>query len=178
MSAQLNKLVKTIYQAQQKTPPPEGEVISVDETIAKAASVYEVIRNTLEYDEVHRLRRNAIRRILRRRLEPDEDMNEVARELLNELIWARYLPNKQVHEDRIKDVAKVLKKYRQMFIELGQMSDTGDLYEWILDLMSTELEYLLIPPIEQEALATYAYNEFKDRIKWKSKLIKPSEREM
>ena len=71
---------------------PSEDVISVSETVSVAVSVYETIRNTLEYDEEHLLRRNAIRRIVKRRL-GEGDSKQLATKLIRELIWSRYLPN-------------------------------------------------------------------------------------
>jgi len=179
MSKQLEKLISAIAGGHTEPTPPKGEVISVDETVSKAASIYEAVRNTLEYDEVHRLRRNAIRRILKRHLDGEEDMYEVARDLLHELIWAGYLPNNLIATSVISDLAKVLDKYRKLFQVAGkQKVDPDQMTSWLLDLLSTEVEYIVSPPTEAEGLATYAYTVVKSKIEWKSKLVRKDDREM
>jgi len=178
MDKNLANLIAVMRQVSAEPPTPKGEVILVDDTVSKAASVYEAVRNTLEYDEEHRLRRNAIRRILKRRLGADEDLAEVAKELLHELIWARYLPNKTISESRIGDVEKVLKKYRQLFGRLDKVKDVDKAHEFLLDLVSSEIEYLLIPPTEEDGMAGFAYNVFRDRIKWQSKAITSKDRDL
>lgn len=178
MDKNLANLIAVMRQVAAEAPPPKGELISVDDTVSKAASVYETVRNTLEYDEEHRLRRNAIRRILKRRLGADEDLSEVAKELLHELIWARYLPNKTIPESRFGDVEKVLKKYRQLFGRLDQIKDVEKAHEFLLDLVSSEIEYLLIPPLEEDGMAGFAYNIFRERLKWQSKAVANKDRDI
>ena len=81
----LNTIVQTRHQAQ--VAEKEEDVIKVSETVSAAASVYETVRNTLEYDEEHLLRRNAIRRILKRCL-IEGSQTQMAETLVKELIWA------------------------------------------------------------------------------------------
>lgn len=178
MDEQIQRLVALMQRTQVEAPTPEGEVISVSDTVSKAASTYEAIRNTLEYDEEHRLRRNAIRRILKRRLGAEEDLQAVSQELLHELIWARYLKNNAIAESKIGEVADVLKKYRPLFGKLAETEEVEKMHDWLLDLLSVEVEYLLNPPIEQEALASFAYNVLKPRVKWQSKLIPEKDRDV
>ncbi|MBU0531653.1 MAG: hypothetical protein ABIG32_03840 [Candidatus Uhrbacteria bacterium] len=178
MDKNLANLIAVMRQVTTEAPPPTGELISVDDTVSKAASVYETVRNTLEYDEEHRLRRNAIRRILKRRLGADEDLTEVAKELLHELIWARYLPNQTISESRIGDVEQVLKKYRQLFGRLDRVKDVDKTHEFLLDLVSSEIEYLLIPPTEEDGMAGFAYNVFRERIKWQSQAVATKDRDL
>lgn len=165
MNPKLSSLLKAYKMADAKDAMvPEGETIVVNELVRKAASVYELIRNTLEYSEAHLLRRNAIRRILRRRLESDMDGERVAEELLHELIWARYLPNKEVPIIRKSEVAVVLEKYVPLFTSAERSEDSARMTRWLLDLVSTELEYLLVPPRREEALVSFAYSSLKERI--------------
>ncbi len=178
MDKNLENLIAVLRQASQEPPPPKGEVISVDETVSKAASVYEAVRNTLEYDEEHRMRRNAIRRILKRRLGADEDLDLIAKELLHELIWARYFKNNTIPESKIGDVAEILKKYRPVFGALSKVKEVDRVHEWLFDLISSEIEYLLTPPLEEDGMATFAYNVFRERIKWQTKLLKEEDRDL
>lgn len=149
---------------------PEAETISVSETVSAAATAYESLRNTLEYDEEHLVRRNAIRRILARRLTEDAP-DAAASELLRELIWARYLPNKRVPERMAGAIASVLRKYRPLFSVAAELPDPGAASEWLLDALSSEVEYALAPPLSDEALASFAYAELKRRASWPAALL-------
>ena len=156
----------------------DAEVIKVSETVSVAATAYETVRNSLEYDEEHLLRRNAIRRILKRRL-GDGLSKTLGGDLLRELIWARYLPNEEVPESMEQTVSDILEKYFVLFDQIEQgAKDDQDQYNWLLDLVSTEIEYTLIPPVVDEALASYAYQELQAHLKWSSKLIPEKDRDL
>lgn len=157
---------------------PEGDLMTVSETVSVAASAYETVRNTLEYDEEHLLRRNAIRRILKRRL-GEVDADRLAIDLLRELIWARYLPNKAVPESASVAVSAVVAKYLPLFAATDHATKKGQhAHEWLLDVVSTEIEYVLAPPIADEALASFAYSEIKKRLSWVSQAIAEQDRDL
>lgn len=157
---------------------PEGEVMVVSDTVSTAASVYETIRNSLEYDEEHLLRRNAIRRILKRQI-GESDSTALATVLLRELIWARYLPNAFVPESMISSVGSVVRKYEPLFVAAAR-AVTGAPRErdWVLDLLASEIEYTLAPPIADEALAGFAYAKLKERLSWTSAVIPETDRDL
>jgi hypothetical protein len=155
-----------------------GEVITVSETVSAAASVYENVRNALEYDEEHLLRRNAIRRILKRRF-GEEDMASLAFDLMHELIWARYFPNNSVPTKTLEEITAILRKYQPVF---AQAEDSGrernNLNLWLLDILSTEIEYKLSPPLVEESLAGLTYQNLKSRLEWATSVIKPEDQEL
>ncbi len=157
---------------------PEGELLTVSETVSAAASVYETIRNSLEYDEEHLLRRNAIRRILKRKLGEVESA-ALAADLLRELIWARYLPNKAIPESKVGTLAAILDKYQPLFVAATHTTKEGQRsHDWLLDVVSTEVEYVMSPPIVDEAVASFAYAELKQRLSWNSDVIGEQDRDL
>ncbi|MBU0646179.1 hypothetical protein KJ611_01720 [Patescibacteria group bacterium] len=178
MSKNLDQFLAALARAQAPQFDEKEERIAVSDTVSVAASVYENIRNTLEYDEEHLLRRNAIRRILKRRL-AEEDREALAGDLLRELIWARYLPNKKIPESLIGTLAQVFAKYHPLFENLESDSQSGGQhYQWLLDVLSTEIEYLVSPPLADEALASFAYQELKSRLEWHGGLVKDEDRDL
>jgi hypothetical protein len=180
MDKTLEHLLSTIIQSrrEQEEKYKEEDVIKVSDTVSVAASVYETVRNTLEYDDEHLLRRNAIRRILKRRIGEGSHL-ELATRLLQELIWARYLPNGKIHASMIEKVAIVLEKYAFLFETLAPETQEGQkTYSWLLDVVSVEIEYVLGPPCVDEALASYAYQEIKKRVEWQSKMIREEDRDL
>jgi len=151
--------------------PNTEDVVSVSETVSVAVSIYETVRNTLEYDEEHLLRRNATRRILKRRL-GESDSKQLATKLIRELIWSKYLPNHKTPNDTVQLVADVFDKYKILFAGLdGNNKEDHAQYDWLLDVFSTEIEYLISPPCIDEALASYAYQVLRTRTKWQSKMV-------
>ncbi|HLD18276.1 MAG TPA: hypothetical protein VJB99_04395 [Patescibacteria group bacterium] len=161
-----------------KAKQPEGELLHVSETVSAAAAAYEMLRNSIEYGEEHLLRRNAVRRILKRRW-GEEEYEKLARDLINELIWARYLPNDAVPSALIGDVAAILGKYRPLFATLEvRPPDSHKWFEWLLDLLSTEIEFQLVPPFAEESLARFVYQDIKDRLKWESQEVQSEDRDL
>ncbi len=178
MSTPFDSLLAAIRVAARPPAVPEGEVITVNDTVSAAASAYEAIRNTLEYDEEHLMRRNAIRRILMRRIQ-DEASRPLAADVLRELIWARYLPNKKIPESTVGVVAAVFEKYRPLFARAAAGGrEAGFLYDWLLDVMSTEVEYTLAPPYVDEAEAGLAYRALKQRMVWANPAVKEEDRDL
>ena len=93
--------------------------IRVSELISKMAFFYEKIRNAVDYDEDHLLRKNAIARILKRQVRIEgllkvSSNEELAQHLLAELIRAGYLQNNHLPESKIKEVANILDKYLKL----------------------------------------------------------------
>jgi len=174
----LKAFLATVAKAYAPKDKKENETITVSETVSAAASFYEGIRNALEYDEEHLLRRNAIRRILKRRF-GEEDVSSLASDLLHELIWARYLPNGSVPIRMFDEVAAVLRKYQPLFVQAEEAGrEKHRLNLWLLDVLSTELEYKLSPPLVEEGLAGLVYQNIKSRIEWATNQIKPEDREL
>ncbi len=180
MDKTLEHLLSTVVHMRREAEELEKEedVIKVSETVSAAASVYETVRNALEYDEEHLLRRNAIRRILKRRM-TDAPSAEMSQKLLRELIWARYLPNAKVPSRMAQGVGAILEKYKLLFGTLESESRNGQrAYEWLLDVLSVEIEYSLGPPCIDEALASFAYQEIKKRVEWQAQTLAQEDRDL
>ncbi len=167
MNKHLSTLVKIVQDGNGwKT---NGEKIAVSKTSRTAGGAYERVRNAVEYEEEHLLRRNAILRILgrRRMMEADESIESRGEAVLKELIWAKYLPNKEVPAKKIKAVDAVLAKYDALFERLPESgSERQDMEAWLLDVLSTEVEYTIEPPKSSEALATMMFDAMRQHITW------------
>jgi len=120
--AELNTETKRLFQLIHTEKKGGGDVdddtpkISVSEMISKISFVYEKIRNAVDFDEEHLLRKNAIVRILKRQVVIEGVLKEtngekLATHLLTELIRAGYLPNNKLPETKIKETAILLEKY-------------------------------------------------------------------
>lgn len=124
-SEELNVNAKKLFQAtfndiNRKQLRDDGSPrIQVSELISKMAFFYEKIRNAVDYDEDHLLRKNAIARILKRQVRIEGLLKttrtgELAKHLLSELIRGGYLPNNSLPESKIKEVASILDKYLKL----------------------------------------------------------------
>ncbi len=152
------------------------ETIEVSVPASTAAAFYEKVRNTLDYQEEHLLRRNAIERILRRYRGSGEAPDRMASDLLKELVWAKYLPNKSVPLSLGETVAVILGKYEPLFSAVAMVKGNREKFTtWLLDVVATEIEYTLAPPVTDEALASFMYEEMRSRIDWDPKFELPEE---
>lgn len=145
------------------------EVIEVSAPVSTAATLYEKVRNTLDYQEEHLLRRNAIARFFQRHMGGAAlaPLAPLAPELLRELVWAKYLPNKAVPTHLADRLAAVTAKYEALFQAAAHAGQHRErVTRWILDALATEVEYTIAPPVHDEALASYMYQEMRARTEW------------
>lgn len=164
------KLLQVIYSEQNKKEElgnNESKIV-VSELISRLAFFYEKVRNAVDYDEDHLLRKNAIARILRRQVVIEGVIKEVdslslSTHLLTELIRGGYLPNNAIPETKISDIALLLEKYvylKDQILSLsGKINDSGEksvvtkklskdknhIIHWILNLAACEIEETLTP---------------------------------
>lgn len=144
-----------------------GPKIHVDYIASKVASFYEKIRSIVDYQEEHLLRKNAIERMIRRRLVIKRNGQDVAKPLIYELIRTGHFPNDTIAEEKIKEIDKIIHKYILVLNNLslsGKKNQTEELSSWIIKLASCEVEEKLAPPLEDEFLADYMYEVMKERI--------------
>ncbi|MBI1908303.1 hypothetical protein HYS28_02715 [Candidatus Uhrbacteria bacterium] len=143
------------------------EVIEVSVPVSTAAVLYEKVRNTLEYQEEHLLRRGAIERFFQRHLGEQTALSSLSGDLLRELVWAKYLPNKAVPTHLADKVAAVVAKYDTLFKAAEGKGDARErISGFVLDTLATEVEYTIAPPHHDEALASYMYEEMRERTEW------------
>lgn len=160
--------------------PEEGEKITVSRTSRTAGSAYEKVRRAVEYQEEHLVRRTAIRRILERRVQSMDEHDVSRGELvLRELIWAKYLPNKEVPITMIERVDRVIAKYDVLLEAAPDNKEQQRLQaEWIFDALSTEVEYLLHPPVADEALASFMFDRVKQELVWEAQKVDSKQQDM
>ncbi len=167
MSERLIRLAQHLVPEKAFGSTASDELIEVSAPASTAASIYERIRNSLEYQEEHLLRRNAILRILKRYVGTHATLESTAGNLLRELVWAKYLPNKVVPTSFVNQLAPILAKYEVLLKAAEENKEDSDtLFYIVLDILATEIEYLLQPPNADEALASFMYEEMKVRTEW------------
>ncbi|MDD4901086.1 MAG: hypothetical protein PHS62_03170 [Patescibacteria group bacterium] len=154
------KLFQVIYREQNK-PEIEEDIpkIKVSELISQLAFYYEKIRNSVDYKEDYLLRRSAILRILKRQVIIEGPIKilkteDMAKNMLVELIRAGYLPNNKLPESKIDELAFIIDKYLKLRQEsLPRIKDDKQGHEmnkWILAMASAEIEEKLgVNPVLQ-----------------------------
>lgn len=149
-----------------KTEP--SSTIHVDYIASRVASFYEKIRKVLDYQEEHLFRKNAIDRILKRRLSiQTNNKNEIAYPLICELIRAGYLPNDSIPESKIEATKLIIDKYLFLLKEMPSqinLKKREEILNWLIGLISCEIEEKLAPPAKDNALAEYMYEVIKEKI--------------
>jgi hypothetical protein len=153
----------------------EEDKIAVHQVSSKLAFFYEKLRNTVDYKEEHLLRKNAVERILKRRIMTEKNEYDVAKFLIFELIRARYLPNKKIPEKRIVDVQLVIEKYTFILNKTqGQLQDPSrgeeTLFDWIIGIASYEIEEVLVPHDKEDAIVEFARKIMEKKIKVREEL--------
>jgi hypothetical protein len=173
MSDILKNLAPQLHVQNPASQHPGEELLEVSAPASSAATVYEKIRNTFDYQEDHLLRRNAILRILKRYAGAERDLSTHAPDLLRELVWAKYLPNKSIPLAFSKVIEQVIEKY-EVLLQAAQehpAKEREQLYRWIFDVLATDIDHLLVPTAHEEALASFMYDALKKRIDWDPALV-------
>lgn len=133
--------------------------IHVNSVVSRMASFYEKIRNAIDYRDEQLLRKNAIERILKRRLALGR-RESIARHIIRELIQARYLPNDRIPESRVGIVRAVIDRYLYCIDQIPptqSLGERGNVARWLLGIASVEIEDILAPSAGDDAIVEYAY---------------------
>jgi len=170
INSNTKKLFQVIYSEQNAKDEfnKEAPVIKVSQLISRLAFVYEKVRNAVDYEEDHLLRKNAIARILRRQVLiegvlKDVDSVSLSNHLLVELIRGGYLPNNKIPETKIIEIALMLEKYIYLKNQVSsKVQDSSNAHSgsgtskdssneknifvrWILNMAACEIEEVLAP---------------------------------
>lgn len=170
LSKTTQELVEQIKIATQtKFVPKEIERIKVSLMASKLAFFYEKIRNAIDYQEEHLLRRNAIKRILKRLVIVEGRREKVGRHMLYELIRARYLENEKIPVTKISEVEKILQKYFYLIkdtrltknLSPKEFKENSEILNWVLGIAASELDENLVPYNIDDALVSTMYKVVK-----------------
>lgn len=124
--------------------------------VGRLARVYEIARNAIEFRADHLVRRAAIERILRRQLVFGRKTEDVAEQLLLELKWAMYVT--EVEEETVSqaELQKILEKLVNVNLSFN--------HDWVIGLVSAEIEEKLNPNADYHRFTNFAFNEMKTRV--------------
>lgn len=176
----IKKLFQVIYQEQKKDDEKKDETpkIKVSEFISKMAFYYEKIRNAVDYKEEALLRKNAILRILKRQIVIEGAISlsgakseDMSKGLLVELIRAGYLPNNEIPETKIKEIAAVIEKYiilRKYVAKKNNFNGEkkGDAMKWIITMAACDIEERLGRSEVEKVMVSNMYETLKEVIRF------------
>lgn len=134
------------------------------ETISFFAFLYERLRNFVDYQEEHLLRRRAITRALNRRFLFPQPAENTARGLILELVRARYLPNNTIPQAKILTCTKIIEKY------LNLIRTIPDLRDLLISFAAREIEESLTLDNEL-SLLLFAQKVFKSKLLVKDDIL-------
>lgn len=168
MSSSLSKLSDYLITALEKQEKPqESGKINVNPLVSKVASLYEKLRNAMDYREEEVVLRAAIERIIKRRMLLGGTGETIAEPLVRELVWARYFSEKSVSEESIKKLAEKIDVYIRLRAEIlghGKLKEQV-VNEWIHQLMSSDVEHILNPSVLKNYIANFMFQILKDQVK-------------
>ncbi len=148
---------------------PDDEVIDVSAATKRIAFAYERFRNTLEPDEEDILRRNAIYRILERRLPEGRPAQVTAEQLLQELMRGNYI--QPVSKRFAEHIAS-----RLVRTELILSSLAPELHEWFLHVVAVVIDRDCFPRVKDEALVEIMYQDTYRRVEWVDNIVAEDKR--
>ena len=172
----LFKKVELIYRQREVFAQDENKnVISLDEMASHLASLYEKLRNSVDFKEVHLLRRYAIERNLKRRFILEILKPQIARNLIEDLIRAQYIPNNGILESKVQEVEQVIAKYNDLFERLNEhyendkleQKNLQDYFDWLIGVEACEIDIILTPEDIADAVIEAMYEVTKPRVKLK-----------
>ena len=142
------------------------EKITVNDLVSKVASWYEKFRTAMDYGNEETIPRRAIERMLKRMLFLDQNEKTLAQGLVRELIWAGYFPNATVPQSLINSVGLSIKLYLDLKDKVSdkKIISNDNLNEFILQIMSCEIFFILIPNREKDAVANFMFKILKDSV--------------
>lgn len=123
----------------------EGDFIEVSKTVSFFAIAYEKLRNVIEFKDEHIIRRNAISRILRRRLAFNPSLTNESLSIAKEIVWAGYVTSNRIPEQKIDRLDKIIRWYiglRDEIIKAQSSGKRAHLIQFIYDLMVSQIEEL------------------------------------
>ncbi|MBI2074974.1 MAG: hypothetical protein HYT83_04015 [Candidatus Levybacteria bacterium] len=144
----------------------DDKKITVNPVVSKVATWYEKLRNAMDYREEEVILRAAIERILKRRILLGGIGKTIAGALVRELVWAKYFPNESLSESLVAFVEKRIDLYLKLreYLLLKQILSDRVINEWIIDLMSSDIENVLHPGKEKEVMSNFMYKIMRENI--------------
>ncbi|MBI4067705.1 hypothetical protein HY407_04960 [Candidatus Gottesmanbacteria bacterium] len=167
LSKYTEALLKSYAAGKPPQPPPNAPKLSVSQTVSFAAFLYEKMRNAIEYREDHLIRRAAVERTLRRRLVLNQNGKDIAEPLIKEMLWARYLENNTIPEDKIVNIQTIIDKYfylRNEFTVGKTQTEQKKITNWIIEVASCQIEEDLSPDNQRIAFTNYVYHLLRGKL--------------
>ncbi len=140
-------------------------LLEVDDTGSRLSSLYERVRQVVDYKEEHLVLRSIVLRVLKRRINSGQT-EKFGEGLVKELTLSGYVSNKTVPVRALAAIDQTVTRYTF----LVQKADTWKLYSETLPdanalwaLAAAEIEMIVVPHYTEPGLVEYAVAIFKSR---------------
>lgn len=154
--------------------------VKIHEALGKVSYIYEKIRNAIDYQEEHLIRKNAIGRMFKRRIISKERGAVIAEPLIRELIRAGYLKNDYFPEKRIPDIERIIQKYVTLINQITPIHENfqekNKTFSWIISVAAYEIEEYLAPSIRDDALVEAMYKITRPNLDLVEEIPNPEDR--
>ncbi|MBP9798100.1 hypothetical protein KBC70_03040 [Candidatus Woesebacteria bacterium] len=162
-------LLKALTAPAAKQSIVEGDQYKVSQAVSFFGFAYEKIRNAIEFNEEHLIRRMAIARILRRRLAINPKGENEGENLMRELLWGRYVPENGVSVHDVESIQHIINQYQFFFTYIRsthKVKNVDNLGEIVMNLMSCEIEETVSKDQagKQSALVYYFFQVLKNKV--------------
>ena len=189
MSKVLHNLIATYVNAS-SAPIASGDKIKVNQVVGRAAFVYEKIRNAVDYNEEHLVRKNAIYRIMKRKLLFEKvilenylleshHIDNIAMQLMQELMRGKYITG-DVTQGLVNKVDEVIRKYNALTSKIKEIEGKLDkkTRKFLFELAAVEIENIIKPDIKEKALVRAMFSVMNPRIKLPNSMDDEKEKEL
>ncbi len=174
---------KYLLEAKDET---QKQTIKMHQSGSMAVFFYEKVRNVVDNKSDHLLRRNAIERITRRLLWENSrsDGAHVAKNLIRELIWGRYLESDSVSQNQLQKLIQVTEKYLFILniIDQHDFMSAQEVKKFRLKIQamsSAEIEEVLDPTLHLNNIWTRALARwFAEKYDWVDDIFTPEEKSL
>jgi len=149
--------------------------------IVNSALVYEKIRVALEYQEEHLVFKNAISRIVRRKitLSPTITSKQLLNDLVSELSWVNYVNPELLDDETWDKIETIMDRYLVLLRSASSGRFTKhELQKIIVDWMSVEIDFFLKPHPENDFLIDYSYSILRKNLSLEDSRVTEEENEI
>lgn len=184
ISNEIEWLIDIYAHSHQQPTADNVEKIKLSQLVSKLGFFYEKFRNAIDYNEEHLVRRNAIDRIIRRQVIflQESRPHKISKTLIYEFIRAGYLPNDQLPETIIGELARIIDKYLIIvnYIFGRQLPQAKKLASLTLGIASCEINEFLSPVTsrQDEAAANLMYSHLVEHLNFANSKIDPKEQNL
>jgi len=149
-----------------------GAKVHVDAVASRVALWYERMRNLVDYQDEHLLRKNVIGRAMQRRSLFKDFNPNFAEQLIKEVIRAGYLPNDQVPEQKVEEVQSLINRLFALLSELQSLrildSKKKKISSWLVEIFICAIEEAAAPPLKENFITDLMFRTIRENLSVKN----------